>query len=448
MPLRSKSFNPLAFKPAVFSEGSVAAALAPLPQGAAHVHWRMLQAAFAAKLLPVPPMLLAICGGAAAFILSGRLAFVIWALITLAAMVACRRLAVTMAQSTRSHPASFWAGRYVMYAWAEAAIAGAGGALAALDGSPSVCAVMLGPLGFVASRAGYGIGFTRAAQGQALLLLLPGAIACLTAGSHGIAALGFLALLQASWAVSMAGEDALARESHGAAAPIQHEATNEAQKSVMGSVLARDVGFQEAFGRDAGTGLPNRPRFLHMVALESLRAVLSNAPLSVILVQCNEDRGDYGGRPLETVPEMLARKVPWLQAVLWRPGDALANFGDGRLAVLLPFTDAMGCATVARKLRASWLEPATDAHAETASLMPSVTLSMGTATYIGYGPLPPTQLMEFAEQALIDARRLGGDQTCRHDTLIETLRPAAYKPAAPATATAPTEPLPHPETIS
>jgi len=401
--------------------------LAPFARVAPHVQWHMIQAAFAPMLQPAPPLLLSVIGGFGAYMATGRFWFVAWALVALSAILICRQCAVSMSRSKRNVAPAFWAARYMACAWGEAAIVGAGGALAVAQGDMIACAIMMGPLGFTAAQAAGGAVFSRAAQGQALLFLAPLAVASLAAGSPALMALGIIAALQCGWAIAISAQ--IDSRADGTSAPAARAFEAPPPTPV---VCTNELSFQEQFGRDPCTGLPNKPRFLYLVAQEGLRAVQSAAPLSLMLIQCDVPELVSPRAHAQASRNVLAARAKRLQSVLWRPGDTLGSFDEGRFAVLLPFTDAMGSATVARKLRTAMLE--LSAEGEDGTSATTTTLSIGMATYVGYGAVPK-QLFEFAEQALINARRCGGDQACRYDSMVETLRPTAYRPAAPAIVT-------------
>jgi diguanylate cyclase (GGDEF)-like protein len=382
--------------------------LAPLPRLPPPAQWRLIDAAFAPMRLRGTPSLLPIAAGLLAFATNGQLPLLGWAIAAAMGVALCRLASIAMTNSGMNRTPASWAARYAMCTLAESCLLGVGGGLAAWYQNPTACALMLAGLGFAAAHAAESSVFAPAARCRIVLLLGPLAIFAALPGVHGSPAQGFpamamLAALQAAWATAVASHAPMAETA--LAVPLQFGAT----AGLAIAPVSPSTDFQKSFGRDPATGLPNQPRFLHMLAHESARAVQGAAPLSVMLVQCND---------LEHWPTGIAGLTKRLQSGLWRPGDLLASFGGGRFAVLLPFTDAMGCDTVARKLQASL-----PAASTTETTSPAATLSIGMATYTGQGQLPPAQLMEFAERALIDARASAGNSLCRYDPLIAAFHP-------------------------
>ncbi len=388
-------------------------ALAPLPRQTQGRHWHMLNTAFAPMRLHATPCLLPLLGGMAAYALDDQVWLLGWVLLTLSVIAACRQCAMAMAHSGRATAPSFWAERYTLCALGEAAALGLGGAMAAASGNPVTCVLIAGALGFTAACAGSGALFPRVARARIVLLLAPLATACLLNATPTLLAIAVTVAMQAAFAVFMAAE------TEPQEAPRDDGAAKAAHTAMLPEGAAN---FQEVHGRDAATGLPSKPRFLHILAEEGQRAMCSAAPLSVLLIQC-DTHAVATGAPATLSPRLTAGTVERLKAALWRPGDMLASLGDGKFGVLLPFTDALGCATVGNKLLAAVRgKPETEGEAAPAA----VSLSIGMASYAGRGEILPAQMIEEAETALLHARKHGGDRACRLDPMIEALRPHAY----------------------
>ncbi len=392
---------------------ALGAALAPLPRQSQAQHWQMLNTAFAPMRLHAPPCLLPLLGGMAAYALDDQPWLLAWVLLTLAGIAACRQCAMAMAHSGRESAPSLWAARYMLCALGEAASLGLGGACAAASGNDVTTILIASALGFTAAGATRSAIFTRLAQAQILLLLAPLAIACLIQATPTLLAVSIMAALQAAFATVMAAET----EPDGAS--LRASAAARAPAVLLAEGAAS---FQEVHGRDAATGLPSRPRFLHTLAQEGQRAMTSMSPLSVLLIQCDTPVVTPGTVALLS-PRLIAGTVQCLKSALARPGDMLASLGDGKFGALLPFTDALGCATVGNKLLAAGRSrPDMEGEAAPATII----LSIGMATYAGHGEISTTRLIENAETALAHARKHGGDRACRLDPMIETLRPQPY----------------------
>jgi diguanylate cyclase (GGDEF)-like protein len=413
----------LAIKPACLAAPSWVAAVAPLPKAPPAVQWRLLGAAFAPMHRRATPMLMPAVGALAVVACGGTL----WLLACAVATVALRALfggaAHGMELRAADTPVAAWAARFVACAWLEAAVLGVAGGLSVARGEAEAGALMLAPLALAAMHAADTAVFRRVAWGQITLLIAPLAVVMACAGSPAGLALALVGVGLAGCACTQAAEACTrAGDAAGGLAVGLAVGLAGGPALALSHVPAEAVSFQEAFGRDIATGLPNQPRFSHLLAQESQRAVQGGAPLSLIMLHCDRFVADPGR--VETAE--IARR---LQHVLWRPGDALASFGGGRFGVLLPFTDALGCATVAEKLRAALRDE--PACADDGEAPWATKLSIGTASYAGQGMLLPSALMDRADAALMRARKDGGDKVCRDDPAgAAAMRPAARRVVA------------------
>jgi diguanylate cyclase (GGDEF)-like protein len=155
----------------------------------------------------------------------------------------------------------------------------------------------------------------------------------------------------------------------------------------------------EAARRDPLTGLANRRAFDEMFDEELYRAIRTQRPLALVLVDLdglkgiNDDHGHAAGDiALKRVAEVLC---------LNRRTDRCARLGGDEFAVLLSDTDARAAAQVAQRLCA-----AIRAGVE---LDYAVTLSLGIATTSSDGTTSD-ELYHAADMALYAAKRRGGDQ--------------------------------------
>lgn len=161
---------------------------------------------------------------------------------------------------------------------------------------------------------------------------------------------------------------------------------------------------------DALTGLANRRRFDERLQEEWVRAVRDSAPLSLLMVDVDhfKEFNDQYGHPAGDVCLQSIAKV--LAAEARRPADLAARYGGEEFALLLPRTDAAGCARIGERIRGK-LREAGIPHARN---LPSgvVTLSLGGAicrpgTDRSAGP---ASLMEAADRALYGAKHGGRDR--------------------------------------
>jgi diguanylate cyclase (GGDEF)-like protein/PAS domain S-box-containing protein len=161
---------------------------------------------------------------------------------------------------------------------------------------------------------------------------------------------------------------------------------------------------------DGLTGLANRRRFDERLQEEWARAVRDGTTLSLLMIDVDHFKkfNDQYGHPtgdacLQAVAEVLAAEAR-------RPADLAARYGGEEFALLLPNTDAAGCARIGERIRHA-LREAGISHALN---LPSrvVTVSLGGAIC-----RPGTErsagsasLTEAADRALYAAKRGGRDR--------------------------------------
>jgi diguanylate cyclase (GGDEF)-like protein len=199
--------------------------------------------------------------------------------------------------------------------------------------------------------------------------------------------------------------------------------------------------FKRTMVRDEVTGLPNRSQFTHILAREAEMAAQTSTELSVLVV-------DWPGYRFTSGPGLRDRRLAGIAAhigdALNRKHDVIARIGEGRLAIVLPFTDAAGADRVAHKVQ----EAAQTALMSEPPPAPAVTaldeappvrnfgrgsgdvqeapedervdwkdaaVSIGLSSYCGKGPLTDTALLLAAEQAASFAGMNGSNQIVRCD---------------------------------
>lgn len=218
------------------------------------------------------------------------------------------------------------------------------------------------------------------------------------------------------------------------------------------------VDFRRRLGRCELTGLPNRPALEYVLAqqLESARTL--ETQLSLMVVALDGFTAPRYGKPPEAALARLAELARLIRAGLNRPYDVAASLAPGRFAVLLPFTDQLGAATVARAIQqavgfppapaprapsavrkaaedenkvADAGPPAEVVAAEDAAPLadetrtePLFTVSIGLTGYKGVGTADAAALLRTAEEACDMALLDGGNRVVR--------REASWNPTAPA----------------
>ena len=155
---------------------------------------------------------------------------------------------------------------------------------------------------------------------------------------------------------------------------------------------------------DALTGLPNRRRFEHALALAADDARRTGKPLSLLVVDADyfkrfNDR--YGHAVGDEVLRGLAR---CLSASVHRPGDLACRVGGEEFVLLLEGTDEPGALRVAEEVHAQVSRLAVAAAGIGAG---AVTVSVGLAT----GNAEVGGLYDRADAALYEAKAGGRNQT-------------------------------------
>ena len=161
---------------------------------------------------------------------------------------------------------------------------------------------------------------------------------------------------------------------------------------------------------DSLTGLANRRRFDERLKEEWARAYRDRSSLGLLMIDVDHFKAynDEYGHPagdacLRVVAKVIADEVQ-------RVGDLAARYGGEEFAMLLPNTDAAGCARVGERIRNA-VRDAGLVHASNPA-GPCVTVSVGGATCrpavertAGTG-----SLVEAADRALYDAKDAGRDR--------------------------------------
>ncbi|WP_027530630.1 diguanylate cyclase domain-containing protein [Bradyrhizobium sp. WSM3983] len=168
---------------------------------------------------------------------------------------------------------------------------------------------------------------------------------------------------------------------------------------------------------DGLTGLANRRHFDERLAEEWARARRDDTPLSLLLIDVDQFKkfnDHYGHQAGDGCLRALGRV---LSAQAKRPADLAARYGGEEFALLLPSTDANGCAEIGERVREAMRELAM-LHAQNP---PSrlVTVSLGGATGM------PSQvttdcnaLVAAADRALYAAKDGGRDRLAMSGQIV------------------------------
>lgn len=180
--------------------------------------------------------------------------------------------------------------------------------------------------------------------------------------------------------------------------------------SLERKVAERTAALEEANRRmeqlsltDALTGLPNRRRFNDALQSEWVRALRSQRPLGLAMIDIdhfklyNDHYGHQGGDAcLQLVADAMSAEL--------RATDLLARYGGEEFVLLLPDTEPDGACLVAERLRAA-VHALAEPHLR--SPLGAVTISVGIASAV---PSPETDaagLVGAADAALYASKRAG-----------------------------------------
>lgn len=167
--------------------------------------------------------------------------------------------------------------------------------------------------------------------------------------------------------------------------------------------------------------MSNRRYFDALLDKEFRRAQREEQPLGLVLLDIdnfkgfNDRYGHLGG------DDCLRRVSRCICEAMRRPDDHVARYGGEELVILLPATDASGCAAVAEYVRGV-VECLRIEHA--GSRYGMVTISAGAAAAHPYGPgWTPSVLIKAADIALYQAKAAGRNcvRLCNETVLLATV---------------------------
>ncbi|OKO74205.1 diguanylate cyclase [Bradyrhizobium sp. NAS80.1] len=161
---------------------------------------------------------------------------------------------------------------------------------------------------------------------------------------------------------------------------------------------------------DSLTGLANRRRFDERLQEEWARAYRDRSSLALLMIDVDRFKSyndEYGHPAGDACLRVVAQVIA---AEMQRPGDLAARYGGEEFAMLLPNTDAAGCARIGERIRKA-IRAAGLVHT-TNRASGCVTASLGGAACrpalertAGVG-----SLIEAADQALYAAKEAGRDR--------------------------------------
>jgi diguanylate cyclase (GGDEF)-like protein len=235
-----------------------------------------------------------------------------------------------------------------------------------------------------------------------------------------------LVLVAAAAALFLAARIRAARLREHELQGLVEERTGELQRTNrlledQGSRLAQaNRMLQRLAAVDSLTSTANRRRFDTTLKQEWRRAVRSQKPLSLLMVDIdffkayNDHYGhQQGDECLRRVSEALGRGAS-------RPGDLVARYGGEEFAILLADTDRHGANTVAEKVRSAVEELRIGHDASTVESV--VTVSIGVATQLADKEGSTAILVALADAALYEAKRGGRNRV--EVSVVSSMAPA------------------------
>lgn len=166
---------------------------------------------------------------------------------------------------------------------------------------------------------------------------------------------------------------------------------------------------------DSLTGIPNRRAFDQTLVVEHLRASRAGYPLSILMADIDHFKrvNDFWGhlRGDQCLKDVAAA----LHCQLRRPGDFMARWGGEEFACILPGVDTQGSWMVAESLRIAVedLRLSYGANPEKSF----VSISLGAVTQKGQVETGIGELMERADRALYQAKRLGRNRVVLYEEI-------------------------------
>lgn len=156
---------------------------------------------------------------------------------------------------------------------------------------------------------------------------------------------------------------------------------------------------------DGLTGIPNRRRMDEYLGDEFKRAIRSNTPLSIIMLDIDYFK-QYNDSYTHSAGDFCLQRVAnAIKATLRRPADLVARYGGEEFAIILPDTPANAAIALAEDIR-KHIESLAIPH-ETSEVTRHVTVSLGVAGALPSSKISADELLSQADIALYQAKKNG-----------------------------------------
>jgi diguanylate cyclase (GGDEF)-like protein len=158
---------------------------------------------------------------------------------------------------------------------------------------------------------------------------------------------------------------------------------------------------------DGLTGIANRRQLDDVLEREWLRAIRDGKPIAALMIDVDHFK-DYNDRYGHAQGDDALRSVAATIASNIRPTDVVARYGGEEFAVILPATDPHRAVAIAERVRLALVQQNIP---HTGTVQDSVTVSIGIAGLVPTRVGLQSSLIEAADSALYDAKRLGRNRS-------------------------------------
>jgi diguanylate cyclase (GGDEF)-like protein len=183
------------------------------------------------------------------------------------------------------------------------------------------------------------------------------------------------------------------------------ESTRSKLLEISRELAAANRELESLSRQDGLTGIANRRYFDSYLLTEVKRASRERQPLSLILADVDHFKAFNDCYGHQAGDDCLRQVASTLKAVGRRPADLAARYGGEEFAIVLPATAMEGAVDVAKSL-AGAIEAMAIPHVRS-GVSPTISLSQGIASMIPAQDTTPESVIQFADQALYQAKQQG-----------------------------------------